>query len=251
MKASDCCLYIEGLSAGYGGNKIIDKVSLCVKKGIFLGIIGPNGAGKTTLFKAILGIIPRIEGEALVFGRPVDVMRHKIGYVPQYLHTDILAPLSVEDMVGLGFVGIKQGRDERKREIEHALDRVFLSHMRKRKYNTLSMGEKQRVLIARALVKRPELLLLDEPTASLDEPSEKGLFALLDSLKKEGITIIMISHDIGVLSYVVDEVACLNRRLVYHGKPGEELASGIEEAYSCPVDVLAHGVPHRVLKDHT
>ncbi len=250
MRIDDCCLYVKDLSAGYGGRNVIEGISLCLKRGVFLGLIGPNGAGKTTLFKAILGILPKRSGEVLVFGQPVDVMRSRIGYVPQYLHTDMVVPLSVEEMVGLGLVGRGISLENRRSYIDDVLNRLSLTHLRDRRYTSLSMGEKQRVLIARALVKQPVLLLLDEPTASLDEPSEQGLFSLLEELKQEGITIVMISHDIGVLSRVVDEVACLNRRLVYHGRPGEELAAGIEGAYKCPVDLIAHGAPHKILKEH-
>ncbi len=245
----DCALLVDNLSAGYRDRIVIEGVSFCVKEGVFLGVIGPNGAGKTTLFKAILGIIPRLSGEVRIFGKPLQDAYHLIGYVPQYLEMETIAPISVAEMVSMGLVGSGIHIDQ-KRAWDEVMDRFSLKGIKDEKYNGLSMGQRQRVLIARALVKRPRLILLDEPTASLDEPTERDLFSLLGELKKQGTTIVMISHDIGAISQSVDEVACLNRSLVYHGRPGEELTEGIEKAYECPIDLLAHGIPHRVLKEH-
>ncbi len=253
MRPVDYALIVKDLWAGYeDDNPVIRAINLEVKPSTFLGIIGPNGAGKSTLFKAILGVIPLVRGEILVFGRPITQQKHLIGYVPQYLNIERFLPITVEELVGFGLIHNPWQKisKEDKQRIYSTLELLGISGLASHRYNRLSVGQQQRVLIARALVKRPKILFLDEPTASLDEPSEENIFYLLQKLKQEGMTIIMVSHDIGVLSQFVDEVACLNRRLIYHGKGGQALGKAIEQAYKCPVDLIAHGTPHRVLRRH-
>jgi len=138
--------------------------------------------------------------------------------------------------------------DDDREKVRAALERVDMLDHRNRQFGTLSGGQKHRVLIARALASEPKILLLDEPTASVDTEMEKSLYEILISLK-ETVTIVLVSHDIGAVSANVDTVACLNRKLFYHGS--EEATSDVlEETYMCPVEMIAHGVPHRVLKTH-
>jgi zinc transport system ATP-binding protein len=219
----------------------------------FVGIIGPNGGGKTTLLKVILGLIQPERGHVSILGKSPERARKKISYVPQYNLFDRSFPLNVRDTVIMGRLSKKSifsqyGQKDREMT-EQALDQVGMLSFWDKQIGTLSVGEQQRVFIARALVSRPTLLLLDEPTAGVDTAMQTELFELLEKLKSD-MAIVMVSHDISVVSIYVNKIACLNQRLYYHGS--KEITPEILEAtYKCPVQMIAHGVvPHRVLKEH-
>ena len=243
---------IEHLYVMRGRQLALEDINLIVNRLDFLGIIGPNGGGKTTLLKTIIGLIKPDRGKLLITGLPPAKARYKCGYVPQFTVFDKQYPIDVWDVVLMGRLG-KAGLFRRysrrdKNDAEWALDMVDMSPFRNRPIGELSGGQLQRVIIARALVSRPEVLLLDEPTASIDTQTAASFYNLLNELNKE-LTIIIVSHDIGAISSYVRSLACLNRKLFYHGS--EELSPEIVEAtYGCPVDLIAHGVPHRVLKQH-
>ena len=244
---------VKGLSVRYGSNLVLDKVSLEVKKGDFLGIIGPNGGGKTTLLKSILGLTRPFEG-SVEFPSVSD--RHKkIGYVPQFVAMNRDFPISVLEvamsarMSGSLHPFFKYSKEDRAAAMA-SLDRMGLSELADRRVSGLSGGEFQRLLIARALTLDPEVLLLDEPTASVDPGSAGTIYGLFKELCGAGVTIVMVTHDTTAISSEVKSIACLNRTLIYHGEPelsGETLGA----LYNCPVDLLAHGVPHRVLSNHS
>jgi zinc transport system ATP-binding protein len=224
-----------------------------VEKGDFLGIIGPNGGGKTTLFKVILGLVQPSRGRILVMGQPPRKLHSAIGYVPQYNLFDRDFPINVMDTVLMGCNGttglFKRYTAENRERAREALETVGMLRYRDQQIGKLSGGEQQRVFIARALVSRPKLLLLDEPTASVDSSMQTEFYDLLVKLK-EDMTIVMISHDIGAVSVYVDKIACLNHQLYYHGSSEIE-ADVLEATYKCPVQMVVHGtVPHRVLKEH-
>lgn len=243
---------IRDLYVRYENNLVLENISLNVPQGEFLGIIGPNGGGKTTLLKAVLGLIKPHSGSISIFGSSIAQNRHLVSYVPQYSLFDLDYPISVMDVVLTGRLNGKRmlrGYAGADREIaEKSLELVGLSSFRKRLAGELSGGEKQRVLIARALAKNPKILLLDEPTASVDATSGKNFYTILQNLDPD-ITIILVSHDIGAVSQNVKKIACLSRTLVFHDS--KELTNEmIEAAYHCPVDLIAHGVAHRVLNKH-
>jgi zinc transport system ATP-binding protein len=244
---------IEDLWVSYDGIPVLEGISLSVMPGDFLGIIGPNGGGKTTLLKAILGLIQPSRGRVLVLGQPPEKAYRRIGYVPQHNLFDREFPLNVQDAVLMGRLGSKPVfREYSRKDKELALEALktvgMLSH-RNHRLGKLSGGEQQRVFIARALVGDPRVLLLDEPTASIDSATQTEFYELLEGLKKE-MSIVMISHDISAVSVYVDKIACLNRQLYYHGSK-EITADILEATYKCPVQLIAHGaVPHRVLKEH-
>ena len=246
-------LELKDIWVSIHGTSVLEGINLSMKRGDFMGVIGPNGGGKTTLLKVILGLITPSRGEVLVFGKHPNEVRKMIGYVPQHTLFDMDFPVSVLDVVLMGRYG-KTGLFRRYNEADKqaaatALKTVGMLMHKDNKIGELSGGEMQRVFIARALVTEPELLLLDEPTASVDQAMQTEFYEILEDLKQR-MAIILVSHDIGAVSVYVNEIACLNRQLFYHGST-EIDADVLEATYKCPVQMITHGtVPHRVLKEH-
>jgi zinc transport system ATP-binding protein len=244
---------LEDVWVQYNGVPILEGINLAIEQDDFLGIIGPNGGGKTTLLKIILGLISPSRGKVSVLGKPPEKSRSKIGYVPQHNLFDRDFPISVGDVVLMGRYGksglFRRYSSEDRRATQDALQTVGMLDYKERQMGKLSGGELQRIFIARALVAEPKLLLLDEPTASVDPAMQTEFYELLEKLKKQ-MAIVLVSHDISAISIYVDKLACLNRQLHYHGS--KEITPEILEAtYKCPVQMIAHGlVPHRVLKEH-
>lgn len=245
-------LDIKNLYVSYDDNLVLEDVTLTVRDGEFLGIIGPNGGGKTTLLNTILGLVKPDKGIIRIFDKPIDQSRKEIGFVPQFSSFEISYPISVRKVVMMGRLGIKglfKGTSEIDEQIVNdSLEKVNLTGYGGRQIGELSGGEKQRVLIARALATKPRLLILDEPTASIDQATGKIFYELLEELNKT-ITIILVSHDIGAVSKYVKKIACLNRTLIFHDSK-EVTKEMVEHTYHCPVDLIAHGVAHRVLDNH-
>lgn len=242
---------IEGVTFSYDGTAVLRDVQLTVRAGAMACVVGPNGGGKTTLIKLMLGLVRPNEGRVRIFGRPPAEARRRIGYMPQYAHHDPQFPVTVMDVVLMGRLERHWGgpyRREDKRTALDALDEVGMADLAGRLFNALSGGQRQRVLIARALACEPELLLLDEPTASLDERIGRELWEILEEIARE-MTLVIVSHDIGTVSRHVGAVACLNRRLYMHPS-GELTPELLEASYGCPVDLVAHGHPHRVFPRH-
>ena len=243
---------LEDVWVRYGDNTVLQEVTLTVRRGDFLGIIGPNGGGKTTLLKVLLGLLQPVKGSVLVFGEAPSQSRHRLGYVPQQSTLDKNFPISVRDTVLMGRLGRKTilkgyGKDDRA-AAEEALAAVDMCGYSSRQIGKLSGGQLQRVLIARALATRPDLLLLDEPTTGVDMVGQESLYSILNKLKSS-ITIILVSHDVGTLAVNADKIACVGKKLYYHDS--KELLQGeMEEAYGCPIELIAHGIPHRVMKAH-
>ena len=244
---------LEDVWVRYNGTPALEGINLKVAEHDFLGIIGPNGGGKSTLLKVILGLIKPERGMVTVMGNPPDKSRNRTGYVPQYSNYDHNFPVSVIEVVTMGRYGkaglLKPYGRIDKQAAEKALRRVGMLDHAAAQIGQLSGGQQQRAFIARALVSEPQLLLLDEPTASVDSAMQTDFYELLELLKEE-MAIIMVSHDIGAVSVFVDKIACLNVQLYYHGS--REITPEILEAtYKCPVQLIAHGdVPHRVLREH-
>jgi zinc transport system ATP-binding protein len=217
-----------------------------------LGIIGPNGGGKTTLLKVILGLLKPRQGKVTVLGDTPEKGRKYIGYVSQHSLFAQDFPVSVWDVVLMGRAGraglFRTYSGEDKRIARSTLETVEMLDYKDRQIGKLSGGEQQRVFIARALTAEPKLLLLDEPMAGVDAPMQTGFYELLSRLTQQ-MTIVLVSHDISAVSIYVDKIACLNRRLFYHNSK-EISAEDLEATYQCPVELIAHGVPHRVLQKH-
>ncbi|MDJ0844301.1 metal ABC transporter ATP-binding protein [Crocosphaera sp.] len=238
--------------AKYNKDPILEDINLTIYEGDFVGLIGPNGGGKTTLFKLLLGLIKPYQGTVRILGNTVSKGRRYIGYVPQLLELDREFPVSVAEVVRMGRLGKRRllqpytAKDEM--ILNRTLEQVEMLELRDRPIAELSGGQRQRVYIARALASEPRILLLDEPTASVDPQRQSNIYELLKELN-QFITVIMISHDIGAISTYVKTVGCLNHRLFFHGDPPLSRET-IEQTYQCPVDLIAHGVPHRVLSSH-
>lgn len=243
---------IKGLWTGYDGEVVLENIDLIVQEGDFLGIIGPNGGGKTTLLYILLGLIRPWQGTVHLFEGSVKEGRNKVGYVPQVIHFDRQFPIRVRDVVRMGRMGRRgifsrlSGGDEQ--QVEIAMEQTDIVGIGDELFGNLSGGQRQRVLLARALAVEPHLLLLDEPTSHIDPRIQGELYALLASLRSS-ITVVLVTHDIGVVSSHVKSVACVNRTVHYHGE-SEMPERILEETYGCPIDLIAHGVPHRVFPEH-
>ncbi|MCK5162978.1 MAG: ABC transporter ATP-binding protein [Desulfobacula sp.] len=210
-------IILENISFAYKQRNILEDVNLLIKKNEFASIVGPNGGGKTTLLKLILGLIKPDRGVIRIFGRSPDQARHKIGYMPQYAHLDMDFPATVMDVVLMGRLAKKTLWFSKKDRAEalNALDKVGMTAFVNTGFNELSGGQKQRILIARALCSNPDVLLLDEPTANVDQQTEKNLFSILQKLNSQMI-ILLVSHDLGFVSKYVKSVICVNRQVVIH-----------------------------------
>jgi zinc transport system ATP-binding protein len=217
---------VRNVSFRYGSTPVLIDVSFPIREGDFLAIIGPNGSGKTTLVKIILGLLKPNSGSVEIFGEALEEFRDwkKIGYVPQKAtHIDPFFPASVDEVVGMALLSgpwlLSRARKSRDSlAIEDALSQVGMAAYRDWPIGRLSGGQQQRVFIARALVSSPRILFLDEPTTGVDAETQGNFYDMLDRLnKQEGLSIVLITHDIGIINKHVTRVACLNQKLAYHG----------------------------------
>jgi len=249
---------IRNVCFSYNGQEVLQDVNFDVAEGDFIAMIGPNGGGKTTLLRLMLGLLKPDQGSVRVLGMPAQKASHHIGYVPQEVHGNRSFPITALEVVLMGKLGpgkrfSRKSRQDREEAME-ALARMDMAVLAGRRIDELSGGQRQRVYIARALVTRPKLLLLDEPTASIDTRGQSDFFKLLKDINKD-VTILVVSHDLLVISTYVKSVACVNKRLHYHCQ-AEITGDMVDMMYPCtaeeicPVELLAHGLPHRVLKDH-
>jgi zinc transport system ATP-binding protein len=244
---------MRGVWFSYDKTSILKDVTLTLKQGDFLAILGPNGGGKTTLLRLLLGLLKPDRGEIKVLGESPHDAKYRVGYVPQNTDFNTTFPISVIDVAMMGRlsryrIGRRYSRNDRSK-VEAALKNAGIWDYRHAPIGSLSGGQRQRVFIARALATDPEILFLDEPTASVDPDFEMDLFGFLRELNRK-VTIVTITHDVGVISRHVKSVACVNRTLIFH-EEGQITPEMIDMAYHCPVDLIAHGIPHRVLPAHT
>ncbi|HEY9129259.1 MAG TPA: ABC transporter ATP-binding protein [Sulfurovum sp.] len=210
---------IKNVSFAYEKQMILDNINLSIEENDFLAIIGPNGGGKSTLLKLILGILKPKDGSISVFGKsPTKSLAH-IGYVPQNTNINTDFPIKVIEVVMMGHVGDKKplfgyGKEEILCAMG-ALAQVGMENYAQSKIGALSGGQRQRVMIARALCAHPQILILDEPTSSIDIAGQKEIYDLIKTLN-ESITVIVVSHDISVILEYANKAAHINRTLSYH-----------------------------------
>lgn len=244
---------MEGVNFAYNGQNILNQVNLTVFQDDFIGIIGPNGGGKTTLLKLILGLLTPDTGKIKVMGGTARKASSSIGYVPQNIHINNSFPITALDVVLMGKLNTHnrfgQNVKQNKKQALDMLERLSVENISGQRIGELSGGQRQRIFIARALMTNPRLLLLDEPTASIDTKGQTTFYRLLEILNKE-VAIIVVSHDLLVLSNYVKSVACVNKGLHYH--PHEDITGDmLETMYSCSVEdlcrvqLLAHGRPDK------
>jgi len=241
---------MESLSASYGLNTVLENINLVVNEKDFIGVIGPNGGGKTTLLKVILGLIKPSSGK--IRFNPALQDCENIGYLPQISTGDVDFPVNVKDVILSGMMIrkriITRMSFDDKRKAGMIVEELGLSGMEKASLNELSGGQLQRVFLGRAIIGDPKLLLLDEPGNFVDSSFENDFYEKLKELN-ERMAILMVSHDIGIISSHVRSYACVNRKLHYH--PSSEITNEQLLAYGCPIQLITHGVvPHTVLKQH-
>ena len=251
MTSEHPIIEVESLCFSYNRAPALENVSFRVDEKEFLAIIGPNGGGKSTLVKLILGLLEPDSGTIRIHGQPPSKMAHCFGYVPQDVNINIDFPITVLDVVLMG--RLRQGgrfslsRTDRNTAME-VMETLGIKDFSERKIKDLSAGQRERVFIARALAANPEILILDEPTASVDTEGKTELYHLLRDLNQTK-TVIVVSHDLMIVSSYVKSVACVNQTVHYH--PNNEITGAmIEMGYQCPVELIAHGQPHRILKTH-
>jgi zinc transport system ATP-binding protein len=243
-------IHVRNVNFSYGSDVVLKDITLDIRKGDFLAIIGPNGSGKTTLIKIILRMLKPDSGSVSIFGRAVESFDdwNKIGYVPQNAtHIDPYFPASVQEVVSMGLLASRRfswiGQKKEEDEIQWALQQVDMENCIERRIGNLSGGQQQRVFIARAIVNHPQVLFLDEPTTGVDAATQEHFYDMLNELNRDqSITIVLITHETGILNRHINKVACLNQTLVYHGTHSEFCSS---EAFKKMLDNGHHIISHR------
>jgi zinc/manganese transport system ATP-binding protein len=243
---------LQGVGVTLGRKRVIDDVELAVEQREFVAVLGPNGAGKSTLMKAILGLVPLASGSISVLGRPPAQARQEIGYLPQRRSFDQATRVRGVDLVRLGLDGARWGvpvaistaararaRRERAR-VDEVIERVGASSYAERPIGELSGGEQQRLLIAQALVRRPALLILDEPLDSLDLSNQAAVAALVARIcAVEGVAVLLVAHDVNPLLAYLDRVVYLAGGRALAGPVEEVITSAkLTELYGAPIEVL-------------
>jgi len=244
-------LAFRGVRFAFSGEAVLEDIDLTVGVGEFVALLGPNGGGKTTLLKLGLGLLRLQSGAITLFGQEVRRFRDwgTIGYVPQRTSgLDGGFPGTVAEVVGMGahrgFDPLGFFRPSLSAEVAAALRLVDMWHTRSRPIAELSRGQQQRVLVARVLVQPRRLLVLDEPTAGIDQAGQRGFYSLLRDLHREqGLTIFLISHDVGVVLEEATRVACISRTLVFHGPPEHLTDEHLAQVYRAPVNRITHAHP--------
>ncbi len=241
---------VNNVSFKYGDQVVLENIQLEINKGDFLGLVGPNGSGKSTLLKIILGLIQPTSGEVRMFGKPISKFNQwsKVGYVSQKANSFNRGfPASVEEIVETGLYGelgiFKRVGQKEKERVKMALEQVGLSDLGSRNIAKLSGGQQQRAFIARAIVSNPEIIILDEPTVGVDTESVKQFYQLMGQLnEKLGLTIVLVSHDIGTITEKVTKLACLNKKLFCHGSPKEmeDPQKTFEKTFGEDINMVTH-----------
>ncbi|RKN80728.1 metal ABC transporter ATP-binding protein [Paenibacillus ginsengarvi] len=234
---------VNGLTVAYQRKPVLSDVTFEVPEGKLIGIVGPNGAGKSTLIKASLGLIPKARGEVLIYGKPYTQQRRLIGYVPQRESVDWDFPTSALDVVTMGRYGhlgwFKRPGAHEKRIAMECLEKVGMADYAGRQISQLSGGQQQRIFLARALAQDAKLYLMDEPFVGVDAATEKAIITLLNELKKQGKTVLVVHHDLSTVKEYFDWVMLLNERLIDIG-PTESVftAANLQIAYGGRLAVL-------------
>jgi len=248
---SKYALEVESLNFSYSSLPILEDITFKLEHRDFCAVLGPNGGGKTTLAKLICGIIKPQSGTIKINGKDYRHSNSVIGYIPQNIMGFEGFPASCLDIVMSGNVnkskwGFLYSSDLKNKALEK-MELLKIQDLADKKFSDLSGGQKQRVLISRALLSEPNILILDEPTSSIDMENRKKLYQILLELNKD-ITIILISHDISIVLQYVKSVCCVNKRLFYHPSPdiNQEM---LLKTYQCPVEIISSHTHYRPLSE--
>lgn len=234
-------IQFTNVSFAYESESVLTDVNFTIRRHDSVSVVGPNGGGKTTLLKLVLGLIKPDAGEIRVLGKRPEKVRKQIGYMPQFLHYDMAFPASVMDVVLMGRIGGKKigfySKDDKAVAME-VLDEMHIADLYNHPFSELSGGQVQRVLIARALACKPQILLLDEPTANVDPAVEIQFVDLLKKLSPN-ITLLTVSHDLGFVSQVVNRVLCVNQYVMI--RPTSEITGEvIKDIYGGDFRMVRH-----------
>lgn len=227
----EICLEVKGLKMGYHGNVVLQPVNVALEKGKIIGIIGPNGSGKSTFIKGVLGVVPKMDGEILFFNQSLNAVRERIAYVPQRESVDWDFPVSVHELIEMGLYQPKKWWKKvaasDKKIIDSALEKVGLTAFAKRQIGQLSGGQQQRAFVARALVQNADLIIMDEPFVGIDMSSQESILHLLQELRNEGKSILIVHHDLATVANYFDKVMLFNNELVAYGNVSEVIKPNI------------------------
>lgn len=248
-------IQLENIDVRYDSRSryVLKGVNLTIYEKDFLGIIGPNGGGKTTLSKTLLGLVKPTSGNIHFYNNGKEVKEIKIGYLPQYTQIDKKFPISVYDVILSGLSKQKslfrRFTGEHHERVRAIIDQMELNGLEERSIGALSGGQMQRVLLGRAIVSNPDVVILDEPNTYIDKHFEGILYKLLEKINEQS-AIILVSHDIGTVLQNVKTIACVNTEVCYH--PDTNIsATELEQYFECPLELLGHGaLPHRMLGAH-
>jgi len=239
-------LELRHVTCSYGNEPVLENVSLCVEPGQFVGLVGPSGSGKTTLLKTALGLLRPVGGVALFGGRPIDGPPAGVGYVPQLETVDWTFPATAEEVVLMGRAAHSgpwpwAARHDRQ-EVHALLERLGLGGLAGRHIRDLSGGQQQRVFLARALLCKPALLVLDEPTSGVDIRTRHEILHLLRELQEDGTTILLTTHELNAVASHLPYVVCLNRTIIAQGPPASVFTDAVlSQLYGAPMHVVREG----------
>jgi zinc/manganese transport system ATP-binding protein/zinc transport system ATP-binding protein len=237
---------LRGVTAGYEREPAIEDIDLDLAPGTFTGIVGPSGSGKTTLLRVLLGTVSTQKGEVVVDGRRVTGPgRAPAGYVPQLQTVDWNFPVTVQEVVMMGRASssglLPWPRAVDRERMFTILDHLGIEQYAHRQIRALSGGQQQRVFLARALMRDAKLLLLDEPTTGVDMATRDDVLHMLADLNREGVTIVLTTHELNAVAAHLPDVVCLNRKLIAHGPPEEVFTPAIlKQTYNAPMNVVIH-----------
>ena len=245
VNPGDTIIELSNVAFGYTAANVVEDISLSIDAGEYVAVVGPNGSGKSTLMKLMLGLLRPDAGEARLFDEPSHAFDDgsRIGYVAQHASTSKNMPITVREVVKMGrfpHVGFGRLSEEDWEIVDRSLDAVGMTAFADRRVTKLSGGQRQRAFIARALAGEADLLVLDEPTVGVDAESVDAFYDLLETLNHDGITILLIEHDLGAVVDRAERVVCLNREVYFDG-PTTEFAESdaLSRAFGATASVLS------------
>jgi manganese/zinc/iron transport system ATP- binding protein len=246
IRQSGPAIRLEDVAVAYRDHVAVEGVTAMLRSGTVVGLLGPNGAGKTTLLRALVGVMPTVRGTVHIHDLPPREAWHHVSYLPQHEHVNWEFPVSALDVVLMGCtrsVGWlrRPGAEDRRRAAE-ALTRVGMDEYAGRHIGQLSRGQRQRVLLARALVQGGDVVILDEPLAGVDTTTQEAVVRLLRGLRDRGALVLVSMHDLSIAADVCDYLLCLNRHLVAFGPTRSVFVEGVLRAtYGSTVAILGGG----------